>query len=143
MKTEIKYLQVKAFDPETGEEVKNFNITQVLNSGNLIGQRKGIISSHEMQMLELRATQPPTAQRWIYKDERAGEILNAFLEGENDTSPLIGISKKLLRQLVIFSMDSPPPVSEECLLVDLHEHYRIFCGDKYCRNCGQQLTNPE
>jgi len=43
---------------------------------------------------------------WIEKDQIAGNCLNEFLKDESETSPLYGISSKLLRQLIIKGIDA-------------------------------------
>ena len=43
---------------------------------------------------------------WIEKDQIAGNCLNKFLKDEPETSPLYGISSKLLRQLIIEGIDA-------------------------------------
>jgi hypothetical protein len=43
---------------------------------------------------------------WIEKDQIAGNYLNKFLKNGPETSPLYGISSKLLRQLIIESIDA-------------------------------------
>ena len=43
---------------------------------------------------------------WIEKDQIAGNCLNKFLKKEPKTSPLYGISSKLLRQLIIEGIDA-------------------------------------
>jgi len=43
---------------------------------------------------------------WIEKDQIAGKCLNKFLKDEPNTSPLYGISSKLLRQLIVEGIDA-------------------------------------